>query len=76
MNYHYHDGKLFKIEFKQGKKPRKLLTGIKWSEVIEIISESKIVDVKAVRFHHPKNPKGTEHISGQDVLELWKKSKS
>jgi hypothetical protein len=75
MNYHYYDGKLFTVEFKRGKRPKTPTAGINWSDVVKIVSESKIGDIKAVRFHNPGNLRGTEHIYGQDVLELWKKSK-
>ena len=52
--------------------PKETVTGITWNELVEVIAKNGIFVAKKIRLHNVGVPKGSEHISGKEMLELWK----
>lgn len=63
----------YKIEVPSNQKlPVQKVTGISWDDLVEVIAKNDIFVAKIIRLHNVGVPKGTEHISGKEMLELWK----
>ncbi|MGO9586902.1 MAG: hypothetical protein ACLP2Y_11970 [Limisphaerales bacterium] len=65
--------KLYKIEvIKNIPLPIEKVTGISWDDLVEVIAKNGIGIAKNIRFHNVGQPHGTDHITGAEMLSLWK----
>ena len=52
--------------------PEQKLTGLNWDQLVEIIFKNTVWIAKRIRYDNVGVSKGTEQISGSDMLRLWK----
>jgi hypothetical protein len=66
----------YKVEFSKHAVVKQKVTDITWQELINVIANNSLHQVKAIRFHHVGSPDGTAHIDGGTMLTLWKQVQS
>jgi hypothetical protein len=62
----------YKVEFRKHAVVKQKVTDITWQELVNVIANNSLHQVKAIRFHHVGSPDGTAHIDGVTMLTLWK----
>ena len=62
----------YKVELSRHAAKKQKVTDISWEQLIEVISNNQLNQVKVIRFHHNGSPNGTAIIDGGSMLELWK----
>jgi hypothetical protein len=66
----------YTVELSKHAVVKQKVTGISWRELVKVISENSLHQVKAIRFHHLGSPNGQAHIDGGTMLTLWKQVQS
>jgi hypothetical protein len=52
--------------------PREKLTRISWNDLVEVIATNEVSIADHIRHDNPGTEGRTEHLSGDEMLQLWK----
>ena len=61
----------YTVQFRKHSRADKPTSNISWEDLVNIVHERGPLGIKAIRFHHPGSPNGTEHLDGGEILFLW-----